>query len=115
MSKTLRNKFFPPQPKAEALVYSQGSNQQSKALGLFPIPHAIVPCMLAEDVSPKGTGSHQDPRPGCWAPPFLAETTGWAPQHPGAVRGVPQPSWKSPHCISLGNTEIPAAGGETAT
>lgn len=40
MSNRLRNTFFPPQPKGEALFYSYGSNQQSKALGVvhwFPV------------------------------------------------------------------------------
>ena len=56
LSKTLRNKFFPSQPKAEALVYSQGSNQQSQALGVFLIPRAMAPCTPDEGFSPEGMG-----------------------------------------------------------
>ena len=76
MSKILSNPFFPPQPEDAALVCSRGSNQQSKALGVFLIPHPTVPGTLGEGFSPKGTGWQQDPRPGCCAPPFLAATGG---------------------------------------
>ena len=102
--KTLGNEFFPPQPKAEALVYSQGSNQQSKALGVFLIPHAMVPCTL-DEVSPlKAWADTRTPDLGAVHPLFWLRH--WAGGTPVQSQGCPSPHGGVPTASPRGTPRL---------